>query len=1368
MPRSTFALKSLTSYSKSWPLVLIAICLSVSSLFVLRKSDAKESVNIVVSRPPVARLGDAITVKATNRANPAIHLSAGHEVLTPYRGPEKLRTALEQNQAEPLSLASADFDEDGVPDLITGYSFGGRGIVTLMRGNVDAIYPNSPEAQQRRADGTFTNAPFLSPASVLAATVPADFIGAGDFDGDSHWDVVIGSRDANSLYLLSGDGHGSLTATKQVALTGTVTAMITGEINRRDGLDDIIVGVSGKDGSSVAVFEGTEGALKSSPEIFPMPAPVSALALGQLDSSYEMDLAVGDGTQLMLIHGRDRKLSLDPQQQEKASPAEIEQKTFESEIQSLAIGDFADNHQPAVALLMGDGRVEVVKPTVSKTTPRKESSTQLNLSSWQTRTLNVPAASQARVLMRAKTSSMAGDDLLVLDQSQLQIFSNVAKDDATTTNLQASSDPVAVLPMRLNSDALTDLVVMQKGSSAPGVIKTEAAQTFIVNSTADTTDGQCTTAPNGCTLREAITAAQGNAGADTITFQIGSGVQTIALLSHLPLITDPVTIDATTQPGFAEGGGKPLIELNGASSSPNFAAFDIYAGSTTVRGFVINRIHSNGLTLLQGGGNIIEGNYIGTNVAGTAALANDFRGIGIGGDQTDPPSANNRIGGTTTQARNIISGNKVQGVRILNLPSSGNLVQGNYIGTDVTGTVAIGNLSEGIYIGGGVNNTIGGTTAGAGNVISSNGSSLSGRATSGIHIGTLPFATGATGNLVQGNRVGTNANGNAALRNAVEGVVFEDGASSNTIGGTTAAARNIISGNGTNGVDLGYQKKVTLNQVLGNYIGTDVTGNLPLGNLGYGIYINVNSDNNTIRDNRIAFNGLGGVFIPNDTPDPGDIAGVRIAIDTNQIYANGGLGIDLGLAGITPNDFKDPDIGGNLQQNFPLLTSALPPASAETVWERAGEVGREMPDPVLAAAQLTVSGTLNSAPNASFTVHWYFSADTQCTNNQTASQYLAGGKVDVMTNGNGDAQFSFPFDFPQGITAGTIHCTATGDGNTSEFSPCFPVTAPAATSTISSVSGSGTYGSTASLTATLTSNSTPVSGKTINFTVDGSSVCGGASQPACPQTNASGIATLNVSGYSAGGHPVVASFAGDSSYAGSNGNGTLTVSKATPTITWNNPADIVYGTALSSTQLNATASVPGTFAYTPAANTVLNPGSAQTLHVDFTPTDSTNYTTASKNVLINVTLLLFLETGTNNIAAVDSVTLTRGPFALTNTHNYSSDQRTRILFFTTNLGLPQTFQPNTSTLSVQIGVNSYPVESVGPNSTIGGSAIVFRLPDLSPGNYPLGIRLNGVNSSNAPNLQIISSPTSSPAAAPKSNKANLAEYLLFSILDLLL
>jgi len=1468
-----------------------------------------------------------VRIKATSTGNPAVHLSDGHQILTAYAGPEELRIALEQNQAKPVSLASADFDEDGVPDLITGYSFGGRGIVTLMRGNVDGIYPNSPEAQHRRANGTFTNAPFLSPAYVFATPVAAEFIAAGDFDGDSHWDVIAASTNDSALYLLAGNGKGEFPAVKKTVLPGLVTALSSGEINRRDGLADVIVGVAGSAAPQVLVFEGPNGAFNSTPEALPMPSRVAALALGQLDNSYEIDLLIASGPELIFLHGRDRQLLAEPSDRVRVEAPHLEHRSFPGTIRDMTLGDFKAQQKLTAAVLIDDGSVELLDPGTSAGAP---------VAQWKIDTLERSWGDAAKILT-AKVSSLPGDELLVTDvaASTVQIVRTASKEPKTQISAQdrgllstvqgVDGAPVAILPMRLNSDAFSDLAIVESGRASPTIVTSAPGATFVVTNTNDSGPGS---------LRQAVTAAEANAGADFITFNIApaGGVKTIVLQSFLPNILDPVTIDATTQPGFA---GTPLIELNGVNSTVDFAAFELYASNNTVRGFVINRFHSNGLSLQRGGSNIIEGNYIGTNAAGTAALPNDFRGIGIGGDgATVDASSNNRIGGTTVAARNIVSGNKVHGVRIIGSSSTDNLVQGNFIGTDLTGTKALGNLVEGIYIGGGVNNTIGGTTAGARNLVSANGFQGNSR-TPGLAISPVePFGAGATGNNVQGNFIGTNAAGTAALGNGHEGLQLEDGAASNLVGGTTAAARNIISGNNTNGVDVGFRNSVTLNQILGNYIGTDVTGEFPVGNLLNGIFINVNSDNNLIRDNRIAFNGSDGVFIPNVTPDPGN-PGIRITIDTNQIYANGGLGIDLGEAGITANDPKDTDGGANLQQNFPVLTSAASSgALGETVWERAGEVGREMPDPVLAAA-LTVNGTLNSTPNSTFTVHWYFSADAQCSTNQAASRPLVYDKVpNVVTNSNGDAQFNFSLNFPSGITAGIVNCTATdAQGNTSEFSACFPVTAPAATSTISSVSGSGTYGGTATLTATLTSNSTPVSGKTINFTVDGSSVCGGVSQPACPATNGSGIATLNVSGYNAGGHPVVASFAGDSSYGASNGNGTLTVSKATPTITWNNPADIVYGTALSGTQLNATASVAGTFVYSPAANAVLNAGNGQTLHVDFTPTDSSNYTTASKNVLINVskatptitwsnpanivygtalsgtqlnatatnpingtgvagsfnytpaagivlhagngqtlradfapsvtanyntpvqktvsinvvkasltitadnkvkpvgnpnppltftptgfvngdttsvlsggpslattatqsspvgsypititqntltaadytfsfvngTLIitepapvLFAETGTNNLAALDSVTLTRGPFTLN--HNYNSDHRTRIIFFTTDLGFAQSTQPDLNTLSVQVGGNSYTVERVGPNSTTSGSYIVFRLPDLSAGTYPLGIKLGAVNSANTPNLQIVSSPTSAPAA-PKSNKAKLAEYLLFSLLN---
>src|SRR5262249_47595567 len=130
--------------------------------------------------PALARLSSTTTIRAQGRSNPQINLSDGREVLTDYEGPAELVRVLRANLAAPLASAAGDFDEDGVPDLVIGYAGAGSGIISLLRGNVDAIYPNSPEAQARRAAGAGADAPFLSPAQVFEALQSPDFIGAGD------------------------------------------------------------------------------------------------------------------------------------------------------------------------------------------------------------------------------------------------------------------------------------------------------------------------------------------------------------------------------------------------------------------------------------------------------------------------------------------------------------------------------------------------------------------------------------------------------------------------------------------------------------------------------------------------------------------------------------------------------------------------------------------------------------------------------------------------------------------------------------------------------------------------------------------------------------------------------------------------------------------------------------------------------------------------------------------------------------------------------------------------------------------------------------------------------------------------------------
>jgi hypothetical protein len=907
-----------------------------------------------------AVLSESVSVRASGLGNPLINLSDGRGVLTSYEGPEELTRPLEQNSARPLSLASADFDEDGVPDLISGYAGPRSGIVTMLRGNVDSLFPNAPEAQRRKAEGEFTDSPFLSPARVFELAESPDFIGAGDFDADGHWDVVAAARGSNVLYKLSGDGRGSFAPPVAIDLPGAVTTLTTGEINRADGLEDVIVGITATDGAKVLVLEGPDGALRSSPESFALPGEAVSLALGQLTGDYWMDLAVAAGNDLLIITGRDRKLSLDQPSKAAVPQAKITRRSFSSALKSVTTGNFAGDFKTDLALLFEDGTVEVLSRANQRTQ---------NIKNWRIDRSVSSSWPNAKELVRAKVSTLPHDDLVVVDSAghQLQILAGARQVDSSSrgliaTALEAASVPVAMLPVRLNSDALSDLVILEAGHIAPASSFTIASATVTVDSTTDVDDGDTTSIANlmsskgvdgVISLREAITAANNTPGADTINFGIGSGMRTISIGSALPNITDTVTIDGTTQPGFA---GSPIIELNGSGAGAGAAGLRFTGGSSTVRGLVINLFLADGVKVETTGGNLIEGCFIGTDATSTAYLGN-LNGVFIDG------ASNNTIGGTATGARNVISGNSQAGVRIQGGPAIGNKVHGNFIGTDATGTLDVGNSAFGVFITAN-NNLTGGTSAGAGNTISGNnqdgvlifaggagnqvlgnfiGTDVSGtvalannntgvlmsNAPSNTIGGTSPgarnvisgnglygvdvFSIGSTGNLVQGNFIGTNITGSAPIANSFDGVVIED-AAGNTIGGVSAGARNIISGNsgsGQNGVRIDGANG---NQVLGNFIGTNVDGTVGLGNGGNGVLID-DSNNNTIggtaagAGNVISGNLTRGVDIIKSGVNPptvNQVLGNLIGTDVNGIAKIPNLtgvrivGTDNTIGGVSP------------------------------------------------------------------------------------------------------------------------------------------------------------------------------------------------------------------------------------------------------------------------------------------------------------------------------------------------------------------------------------------------------------------------------------------------------------------------------------
>lgn len=426
-------------------------------------------------------------------------------------------------------------------------------------------------------------------------------------------------------------------------------------------------------------------------------------------------------------------------------------------------------------------------------------------------------------------------------------------------------------------------------------IKRVSAITFTVTTT---TDNGNNAIPTPGSLRKAILDSNGGIFIDTIKFAIpGAGVHTITPPAPLPNITDPVTIDGWSQ-GGAGYTGPPLIELNGASAGAS-NGLTITAGNSTVQGLVINRFSGDGIRLQTNGGSTIQGNYIGTNSAGTAALGNTADGVTIFA------SVSNTVGGTTatpgTAAGNVISGNGVDGVQLFLLGATGNSVLGNIIGLNAAGTVALGNGLDGVRLSNDTDsNTIGGTTTTARNVISGNG---------GQGVG-LEFNN--HNNVIKANFIGTNAAGTAALGNSQGGVLLLSNCSSNTIGGSTAAERNVISGNTQEGVEINGS---TGNFVWGNYIGTDATGTVDLGNSTDGVLIDSGVSNfiggtTAGTGNAISGNNTNGIEIINTA----STLATAVRVQGNIIGLNAGGNAVLGntLDGVHIDNSPNVQLGGSV------------------------------------------------------------------------------------------------------------------------------------------------------------------------------------------------------------------------------------------------------------------------------------------------------------------------------------------------------------------------------------------------------------------------------------------------------------------------
>lgn len=550
--------------------------------------------------------------------------------------------------------------------------------------------------------------------------------------------------------------------------------------------------------------------------------------------------------------------------------------------------------------------------------------------------------------------------------------------------------------------------------------------------------------------------------------QFSGGVASIVLQSGLPQISDPVVLDASLQPGYA---GTPRLELNGAGAGANRDGLYVAAGSTVVRGLIVNRFSNSGI-YLAAGGCTISGCFLGTNVAGAAALANGSNGLYVA-------SSGNSIGEPGTGGRNVISGNALQGVYATGAGTSGNVIQNCYVGVNAAGTAALANGQHGVLLNGAPNNTVGGTAAGVGNVIAGNtfsgvyvtGAGATGNVVAGNRIGTNTADASGLGNrqggvlissagsntigglagrnvisgntgdgirlsgsgsnacVLQNNVIGANAAGTTALANSGSGVVL-DAAGGNTVGGTASGAANLISGNAGRGLYL--LNGAAGNVVQGNLIGTNAANNAALGNSLDGILV-AGSSSNTFGSTSLSAGANvvmtnGGAGFSFTGASTGNVVQFNViasnagggvlltasgastgnAVVSNSIYANTGLGIDLGASGVTVNNGTKSASLPNNDMDFPVFTVAA-----------------------LSGTTLTVKGYVGSASGQAA----FSGATVQIFKSDLDPSGYGEGRT-LLGTLTADASGGFSGAFPiSGLAAGDkITATATdGSSNTSEF-----------------------------------------------------------------------------------------------------------------------------------------------------------------------------------------------------------------------------------------------------------------------------------------------------------------------------------------------
>ncbi|MGB7203497.1 MAG: FG-GAP-like repeat-containing protein [Pyrinomonadaceae bacterium] len=465
------------------------------------------------------------------------------------------------------SMIISDLNGDGINELITGRENG----ISIQMGDINAFAPKTQEAWEAIRDLRFLS-PFRRESKSIELPLRAEVLLAGDFDRDGLKDIIVASKGGSVIYLISGDGAGNYRNIREISLSGRITSLASGDVNRMDGLPDIITATDSDGTYALTIYQGLGDIFSVAPEVFELSSPAEQILTGQFDESTFSDIAIASGNQLIIFSGHEKD-------SERTTPFILPQRYG---IKGIATGDFIPDrdYRSEFALLGDDGYVRILSRGDLDTRPvSKQELLAIEAFRMQKEGMPIPqrilkqisqsdlrekpesnsseaanwseadsffgatpgeAFSSGAMLTSARLSNRAGDDLILIDRSNKSVIAMplIVNDDGEkgvrtdytgkrqAIRFEVDGAPISIAADRLNFDGDKDLIIVEEGKSSPTTLMSAPEAAFTVNNAGDQVDanpgnGVCATAGAVCTLRAAIMEANHLAGTDSITINAG-------------------------------------------------------------------------------------------------------------------------------------------------------------------------------------------------------------------------------------------------------------------------------------------------------------------------------------------------------------------------------------------------------------------------------------------------------------------------------------------------------------------------------------------------------------------------------------------------------------------------------------------------------------------------------------------------------------------------------------------------------------------------------------------------------------------------------------------------------------------------------